>query len=175
MAPPELQIRGGDATVKVRNPVTSALLDLVTFGIYGIYWYFVTNRDLAALGRARGTKDLGDNPTNSLLALLPGAFVVIPFVISSLNTGKRIGAAQRISGIGESINAVMACVAMVIFFPVGLFYAQTELNKVWERETEGGAGGGGSLAAGPGASTPLGQDAAQQPAEAQLPPQAPGA
>jgi hypothetical protein len=171
MAPPEVQIRGGDATVKIRNPVTGALLDLVTLGIYGVYWYYVTNRDLAALGRARGTKELGENPTMSLLALIPGAFVLIPFVISALNTGKRIGAAQRISGAGENISAVAACVAMVIFFPIGLFYAQTELNKVWERETEGGSGG--ALAGGPDA-TPLGQEGSQQPAEATPPQQAPG-
>lgn len=139
MAPPELQIRGGDATVKLRNPVTSAILDAVTIGIYGFYWYYAINKELAALGRARGTTELGEKPMNSFWAIMPGFLVLIPFLISGYNTGERVQAAQRGSGAGESINPIVAIVAMAAFFPIGVFYVQQELNKVWERETEGGA------------------------------------
>ena len=159
MPSPEQPIRGGDATVKLRNPVTRALLDVVTLGIYGFYWFYVTNRDLAALGRARGTTDLGTNPTNSLLAAFPGILVLVPFVIAGYNTGERVRTAQRISGVGENLNSIVAVVLMVIFFPVAIYYVQTELNKVWERETEGGAG---ALASGPGEARPAQQQQQEQ-------------
>src|SRR5215210_6912539 len=69
MAAPEVQLKNGDARVKIRNPVTCLILDIVTLGIYGLFWWYYTNRELADLGRARGTDELGDNPTNSVLAL----------------------------------------------------------------------------------------------------------
>lgn len=140
MAAPELQIRGGDGVVKLRSPVRSALLDVVTIGIYGFYWYYAVNKELAALGRARGsTERLGDDPRKSFLALLPGILLLVPFLISGYNTAERVRAAQHGSGAGESINSAVAAVTMLVFFPVAIFYVQGELNKVWAREAEGGA------------------------------------
>ena len=135
MAPPERRIRDGEASVRVRSPLNSALLDVVTLGIYGFYWFYVTNRDLAELGRSRGTTELGENPTNSLLAAFPGFLVLVPFVISGYNTGERVRAAQRLAGVGESLSSVTAVIAMVLFFPLAIFYVQDKLNEVWERET----------------------------------------
>jgi hypothetical protein len=168
MAVEERQIKGGDATVKVRNPVNSALIDVVTIGIYGFYWYYQVNKELAALGRARGTEDLGTKPMNSFWAIMPGFFVLVPFLISGYNTGERVQAAQRGSGTGESINPIVAIVLMFFFFPIGIFYTQQELNKVWAAETEGGSGGGESLPSGPEEPAPAEQ---QQP---QTPPPTPG-
>jgi len=136
MAAEERQIRDGDATVKVRNPVNAALLDVVTIGIYGFYWYYQVNKELAALGRARGTEELGTKPMNSFWALMPGFLILVPFLISGYNTGERVQAAQRGSGAGETINPVVAVVAMFFFFPIAVFLVQQELNKVWEAETE---------------------------------------
>jgi hypothetical protein len=132
------QIRDGDAeaTIKLRSPLNSALFDAVTIGIYGFYWYYAVNRELADLGRARRTEGLGTNPTNSFLAIFPGFFLLIPFLISGYNTGVRVKAAQRGAGIEETVNPVIGLIAMVLFFPVGIAYLQTELNRVWEAETE---------------------------------------
>ena len=137
MAAEMRQIRNGDAesTIKLRSPLNSALFDAVTLGIYGFYWYYAVNKELAELGRARGTEELGTNPTTSFLAIFPGFFVLIPFLVSGYNTGLRAKAAQRLS-VGESVNPVVGLVAMVLFFPVGIAYLQTELNKVWQAETE---------------------------------------
>jgi hypothetical protein len=131
------QIRGADAaaTIKHRSPGISAVLDAVTLGIYGFYWYYAVNRELADLGRARGTDELGTSPTTSFLALFPGFLVLVPFLVSGYNTGTRIRAAQRRS-VGESVSPVVGLVAMLILFPVGIYYLQTELNKVWEAETD---------------------------------------
>ena len=165
----ERQIRGGDVTVKVRNPVNSAIFDVITIGIYGFYWYYQVNKELAALGRARGTEELGTKPMNSFWALMPGFLVLVPFLISGYNTGERVQAAQRGSGAGESMNPVMAVVLMFFFFPLA-FYVQQELNKVWEAETEGGSGGGAeSLPSGSAEPSP----AEQQEPQASPPPQPP--
>lgn len=149
MAPIESKIKGGNTHVKVRNPVNSALLSLVTGGIYGIFWWYYANKEMVGLGQARGNSELGDNPTNSVLALIPGGFVIIPAIMTMLNTPKRIAAAQRQAGIPEAqgINPVLATVLFLFLFPVGIYIAQQELNKVWEIETEGGSGGGGEIAA----------------------------
>lgn len=136
MAPPERRIRDGEATVKVRDPLKSALLDAVTLGIYGLYWHSVTNRHLADLGRARGTAELGENPTGSLLAAVPGILLLIPFFVSGYNTAERIKAAQRLAGIEEDVNSALATVAMIPY-PIAIYYLQKRLNRVWERETAG--------------------------------------
>jgi Domain of unknown function (DUF4234) len=160
---------GTSRDIKVRGPVWVAVWSLVTLGIYGIFWYYYVNKELAGLGRARGTSErLGDNPTTSVLALIPGGFIIVPAVLSMYNTGERTSAAQEGAGIMDGINSAIACIALLIFFPVGIFYVQTELNKVWERETEGGAA---ALPGGGGEAVP-GTEQAGQPA--QQPPQQPG-
>jgi hypothetical protein len=155
MAPPEISV--GGETAKIRNPVNTALLSLIPF--YGLFWYFYVNKELAALGRARGTDELGDNPTNSALALFPGGIVLIPAVISMYNTGERMGAAQRLTLGSETVNSAVICIAMIILFPVGAFLAQQELNKVWESLE----GGGGQLPGGPPAAEPAAPPQEQPP------------
>ncbi len=133
------QIRGGDATVKLRSPVNAALISFFTIGLYVLWWYYAINKELADLGRARGTEELGTKPFNSFLALFPGGLVLVPSLISDYNTGNRILAAQRGSGAGESVNPIIVPVLLFVFWPIGVFYTQSELNKVWAAETEAGA------------------------------------
>jgi hypothetical protein len=150
MAAPEATIQGGDARVKLRNPVNSAIFDLITFGIYGIYWYYQVNREMADLGRARGTAELGDNPTNSLLALIPGGLIIVPAVISMWNTCNRVLAALRLSGQAQpQFNNVLGFILLLLLAPVGVWYIQSELNKVWQVET-----GQGELPGAPEAQAP---------------------
>lgn len=139
MAAQELQISEGDGTVKLRDPVRSALLDVVTLGVYGCFWYFYVNRELAALGRARGAPELGDSPGTSLLALVPGLVIIVPAVISFRNTARRVQAARRRAGGTPEISAGLAAVLMLLLFPVGIWYVQRELNEVWTVETGGEA------------------------------------
>ena len=44
-------------------------------------WWYKINRELRDYGDSKGD-DLGQSPTNSLLALIPGAFIIIPPLIS---------------------------------------------------------------------------------------------
>ena len=113
-----------EATVKPRDPLRSALLDLFTLGIYGFYWHYATNRDLAARG-------FGDNPTNSFLAALPGVLILVPFFVSTYNTAQRINAARRQAGLPEDVNAGLAT-AMAVLYPLAVYYLQKRLNEAWE-------------------------------------------
>jgi hypothetical protein len=169
MAAYEANLKDGSARVKVRDPVVTALLFFIPF--YALFWYYFINRELADLGRSKGTTELGDSPGTSVLALFPGGLIIVPAVISLYNTAGRIESAQRISGTaGEHINKVIALLLMVIFSPIGGWWYQNELNKVWALETEGGP------AALPGAEAeaPVAPPApAGQPATAPAPEQAP--
>lgn len=141
MAAQEVTLKDGSTHVKVRDPVITALLFFIPF--YALFWYYYINKELADLGRAKGTAELGDSPGTSVLALFPGGIIIVPAIISLWNTAGRIAAAERITNVpGEQINQAIALLLMVIFSPIGGWWYQNELNKVWAVE---GPGGGAAL------------------------------
>lgn len=156
----EVRIKNSDANATIRNAVLVPVLGLVTLGIYVIFWYYYINREMADLGRARGTRDLGESPGTSVLAITLGALVIVPAIVSIVNTCKRVRTAQRLAGRTDELNMALALILLLLLGPVGYWYIQNELNKVWERETEPLAGAPAAAAAAP-----------QQPAaEQQAPP-----
>jgi hypothetical protein len=137
-------IRGdpAPAKAKIRNPVWVVVFSTITFGIYSWFWWYFINREMRDLGRARGTEELGDNPTLSALAVSLGALIIVPPFVSFYGTSKRIQAAQRI-GLGrEEYNGWIALLLLLLwlfgitlFIPVVWGYMQSELNKVWRDQT----------------------------------------
>src|SRR5687768_11918575 len=92
---------GTSRDIKVRGPLWAAVWSLVTFGIYSIYWYYVTAKDLSEYGKSKGY-DLGQNPTMTLLALLFGWILLfVPTIIAIYRLTKRIQQAQRLAGSSE--------------------------------------------------------------------------
>src|SRR4051794_38564739 len=85
----EIAIRGSNEVGKVRGFVSVLLLTIVTFGIYGIVLYYKQNKELAELGKARGTEELGTNPGLSVLAVTLGCFLIVPVFLSVWGTWKR--------------------------------------------------------------------------------------
>src|ERR671914_1516085 len=163
MAAPEVTLKNApDTKIKLRNPVTVLLLDLVTIGIYGLFWWYYVNREMAELGRAKGTTDLGTNPMNSVLAIFPGALIIVPAIITMINTGKRVKAAQRLAGRQEEANEWIGLLLLLVFAPVGLWYLQEQLNKVWEVEAEAPALEPGAAQPTEQPATPPAQPEAQQ-------------
>ena len=77
----EMTIRGTQDPVKVRNPWAVALLPIVTLGIYHLVWWYRINRELRDYGYAK-EQNLGQNPTNSVLALFPGGLIIVPALIT---------------------------------------------------------------------------------------------
>jgi Domain of unknown function (DUF4234) len=119
------------STAKIRNPVMVAILSLVTLGIYGIFWWYYINREMADYGRARDTKELGDDPGTSTLALFPGSLVVVPAIWTAVTTFKRSQAAQRLTGV-TPLNGWLAFVLVLVFSPAFCGYMQSGLNTAWQ-------------------------------------------
>src|SRR5829696_9104502 len=93
----ELQIRDSEHRVKMRSPWAAALLPIITLGVYHVVWWYRVNRELRDFGRAKGY-DLGQNPTNSLLAVFPGALIIIPPLVSYWRGTKRVQGSMKMAG-----------------------------------------------------------------------------
>lgn len=141
MTTAQVTIEGSGATAKVREPLGVALLDLVTLGVYGFVWYYRVHTELAELGRARGTSELGDDPRLSLLAVLPGFILIVPMLVSFWNAVRRVEAAERLAGVPDAdrMNPMLGFV-LLIPFPAGAAYLQAHLNRVWAAQGNAGQG-----------------------------------
>jgi Transposase, Mutator family/Domain of unknown function (DUF4234) len=101
---------GSQVQVKLGSPWAAALLPIITLGIYHLVWWYRINRELRNFGRARGY-DLGQSPTSSLLALVPGSLVIVPPLVSYWRGTHRVQGAARVSG-REPVNG---CICLVPF------------------------------------------------------------
>jgi hypothetical protein len=135
----EMKLRGTEHEVKVRNPWAVALLPFVTFGIYHLVWWYKINKELKAYGEAKGY-DLGQNPTNSLLALFPGAIIVIPALVTYWRGTKRVQGASKIAG-REPVSGWITLILYLLLSPAMFAYLQVSLNSIWEQEAEALPGG----------------------------------
>ena len=128
----ELQIPETQDRVKIRSPWAAALLPIVTLGIYHLVWWYRINRELRDYGRAKGY-DLGQNPTNSLLALFPGGIIIVPALITYWRGTKRVQGASRVAG-KEPPSGWIALILYVLLAPGFWAYLQVALNNVWRTE-----------------------------------------
>jgi hypothetical protein len=130
----EMKIRGTESEVKHRSPWAAALLPIITLGIYHLVWWYKINKELKEYGEAKGY-DLGQNPTNSVLALFPGGIIIVPALITYWRGTKRVMGAGRLAG-QEPINGWIALL-LYIFIAPGLWaYQQVALNNIWAQEAE---------------------------------------
>ena len=82
---------------KVRSPLGCWLLVFITLGIYELFWYHHTNRELRDYDSSIVVR-----PALAVLAL----FLPIVGLFSVYNTGKRIRQAQTIAGIPADASGV---------------------------------------------------------------------
>jgi Domain of unknown function (DUF4234) len=170
----EIRIANSDSTAKARNPLGVVGLSIVTIGIYYVFWWYFINREMRDLGRARNT-DLGQNPGNSVLAITLGALIIVPAIVTLWRTPARIESAQEAVGIERRVSGPIVFILLLLIGPVGIWYAQSELNKVWEAQRTGAAApaipGGSEVGAGqppatqPAAEPPGPPPASQPPAQ----------
>jgi Domain of unknown function (DUF4234) len=130
----ELQIRGSESKVKIRSPWAAALLPIITLGIYHLVWWYRINRELREYGQAKGY-DLGQNPTNSVLALFPGGLIIVPALITYWRGTKRVQGAARVGG-HEPVNGWIALILYLLLAPGLWAYLQSSLNILWRSEAE---------------------------------------
>jgi hypothetical protein len=128
----ELQIRNSEERVKLRSPWAAALLPFITLGIYHLVWWYRINRELRDFGRSKGY-DLGQSPTNSVLALFPGGLIIVPALITYWRGAQRVQGAAQITG-REPISGWIAIVLYLVIAPALWAYMQMSLNDVWRSE-----------------------------------------
>jgi hypothetical protein len=154
MAEP-IQITGSAHQGKIRNPLGVIGLSIITLGIYGIFWYYYTNKELAEIGKAHNSHECGDAPGTSVLAVTLGVFILIPPFISGYNFCKRLQAAERLTGAPQGMEPGLLFVLFIFIGPVGHYIAQSNMNKVLQAQAGGGvASAGGALGEGSAAPAP---------------------
>jgi len=163
----EVAIAGTESRAKLRNPLGVVALSIITIGIYYIFWWYYINREMRDFGRARGT-DLGQNPTNSVLAATLGWIIIIPAIVTLWTTSDRIQRTQETAGVERPTTGPIIFILLLLIGPVGVWYAQHELNKAWTAQA--GAGSAASLPA----TEPTAQPAPPAPAPVEQGPEAPG-
>jgi hypothetical protein len=129
----QVQIAGGSSKAKIRNPIAVAIFATITLGIYVLFWWYSANRELADYGRAKGTDELGDSPVKSLLAVFPGALLIVPAIWTTITTFQRVQKAQKLAGVAP-INGWLGFVIYVVFSPAYVAYMQSGLNSIWEAQ-----------------------------------------
>lgn len=135
----EVAIAGTEERAKLRNPLGVVGLSIITLGIYYVFWWYFINREMRDFGRARGA-DLGQSPGNSVLALTLGAFIIVPALVTLWRTSDRIQRTQEVAGVDRPATGPLIFVLLLLIGPVGIWYAQHELNKAWTAQAgEGGA------------------------------------
>ncbi|TDC74703.1 DUF4234 domain-containing protein [Actinomadura sp. 7K507] len=133
---------GAGANMKRRNPIGAWLgLPIITFGIYGLVWFFKVHNELHAYDRR-----IGNSAVNALLSMLFGAITLgIWPLIMWVKLAGRIAAAQRAAGLAPSCSAGVGFLLGIIGF--GVLYYQIQLNKVADRYGDTPAGQQVSLVA----------------------------
>jgi Domain of unknown function (DUF4234) len=167
----EVQITGTESQAKIRNPLAPALLPFATFGIYTLVWYFRINKELAAMGRARNTEELGTSPVTSLMAIMFGWIIIVPPFLSFYNTWKRAAAAQRLFGVQGGFDPGLGFLLTIFVSPVGHYLLQRDMNSVVNAQAGSSPQGAIPSAAAPPAGA--GEQPAAPPAPAQPAPEPP--
>jgi Domain of unknown function (DUF4234) len=156
------EVNANGAIAKVRNPWGVLGLSIITLGIYTIVWYYKVNKEFKEYGAAQGDQELADsNPTNSVLAVTLGALIIVPAIISFVNTVKRAQRVQQLGGV-EPLNG---WIVLLLYFVISIAippYIQSELNKVWERYPALTDGGGAIPAGTEQPAAPAQQPAGQE-------------
>jgi hypothetical protein len=165
----EVQIAGTGSTAKVRNPLGVVGLSLITIGVYYVFWWYFINREMRDLGRARNT-DLGQSPGNSVLALTLGALIIVPAIVTLWRTSGRIESSQEAVGIDRRVSGPIVFILLLLIGPVGIWYAQSELNKVWTAQGTPPGGLPEAAPAQPGVGEPRPEAPVQAPPEPPAPP-----
>jgi hypothetical protein len=158
----EVAIAGTEARAKLRNPLGVVGLSIITLGIYYVFWWYFINREMRDYGRARGV-DLGQSPGNSVLAITLGALIIVPAIVSMWRTSDRISSTEEVAAVDRPAEGPIIFILLLLIGPVGIWYAQRELNKAWTAQAAGGGAAATLPASEAAAPTPPAEPAAAEP------------
>jgi hypothetical protein len=128
-----VQIQGAGTEAKIRNPLGVLGLTFITIGIYGIFWYYFVNKEMAEVGQARNSNELGDNPGKSVVAITLGALLIVPAFMSLYNSWKRLNSGERLTGL-SGMEAGLGLVLWIFLSPVAQYIFQSSWNKVLQAQ-----------------------------------------
>src|SRR6187551_2714733 len=129
----EVAIANTGATAKLRNPLGVVALSIITIGVYYFFWWYFINREMRDFGRARNA-DLGQSPRNSVLAVTLGWIISVPAIVSMWRTSYRIQRTEEVAGVERPASGPIIFILLLLIGPVGVWYAQSELNKAWTEQ-----------------------------------------
>ena len=100
--------------IKRRNMVVQVLLMIITLGIYGIYWFYVTSKEMIAYRNLNGSAGLWT------------VLYIFPFVdlYSFYKQGEAVEALTE-----GGVNKWIVFILWLVFSPAAWFITQTELNS----------------------------------------------
>ena len=136
MADP-VQIQGTGFQAKMRNPLGVVGLSFLTLGVYSIFWYYFTQKELVQMGRARNTDELGDSPGTSVLAVTLGALIIVPPFVSVYHAAQRKNAAARLAGVQEGMEPGLLLLIWIFIAPIAWYIYQSDMNKVLQAQAGG--------------------------------------
>jgi hypothetical protein len=126
----EVAIADTGARAKLRNPLGVVGLSIITIGVYYFFWWYFINREMRDFGRGRNA-DLGQSPGNSVLAVTLGWIIIVPAIVSMWRTSDRIQRTEELAGVERPASGPIIFILLMLIGPVGVWYAQSELNKAW--------------------------------------------
>lgn len=112
------EVEGDTRRLKARRPWAVAVLSLVTFNIYTIFWYYKVNREMRDYGSTHGEQTLArGKPWHSVLAFTVGCPLVIPVLVTYVRCVGRVQDIERIatgrSRPGYGLTALLVASALV--------------------------------------------------------------
>lgn len=107
-------------------------LPFITLGIYGFVWWYKINDEAR-----RYLQDDSIRPGVAVLALLPGAILIVPVFVTIYRTAQRVRRMQEKASAEGRIEPVLALLGGFVL-SLHVLYIQEMLNGVWDAETARG-------------------------------------
>jgi len=124
--PPPPIAPGVGRTGKHRNVILVWLVwPIITLGIYSLVWWYKINRETHDFDRR-----IDVSPGVAVLAILPGAVLLVPPFVTTFRTGKRIRQAEVAAGVPNPISPGLGLLLSFIL-SLHVIYMQSHLNELW--------------------------------------------
>jgi hypothetical protein len=97
----------------------------ITLGIYSLVWWYKINRETHDFDRR-----IEVSPGVAVLAILPGAVLLVPPFVTTFRTGKRIQQAELAAGVPNPMSPGLGLL-LAFIFRLNVIYMQSHLNELW--------------------------------------------
>lgn len=128
------QLNLSGVAIKRRNPWGVWGLSLITFGVYGIVWWYKINAEMRDYSAAAG-RPLGNSPATPVLAIIPGSMVLVPAILTYVHTARRVREIQALTSNGAIVDGVSSPLVVLLALVGGFhaIYLQSALNSAYDR------------------------------------------